>query len=54
MVIKTSAKLKWSSCWPGGTEDQYEDRVVRQVDLSMGINPTLGYSPTPSEVETKA
>ena len=25
-----SFKLKRSSCWPGGTEGQYEDRVVRQ------------------------
>ena len=33
---KQSIKLKRSSCWPGGTEGQYEDRVVRQVDLSMG------------------
>lgn len=47
-------KLKRSSCWPGGTEGQYEDRVVRQEDISMGINPTLDYLSMPSSVEIKA
>ena len=41
-------KLKRSSCWQEGTESQYENRVVRQVDLFMVINPTLGYSHTVS------
>ena len=47
-------KLKRSSCWPGGTEGQYEDRVVRQEDISMGINPALDYLSMPSSVEIKA
>ena len=47
-------KLKRSSCWPGGTEGQYEDRVVRLEDISMGINPTLDYSSVPSTMEVKA
>ena len=46
-------KLKRSSCWQEGTESQYENRVVRQVDLFMVINPTLGYSHTVSS-EAKA
>ena len=49
-----STKLKRSSCWPGGTEGQYEDRVVRQEDISMGINPALDYLSMPSSVEIKA
>lgn len=48
------SKLKRSSCWPGGTEGQYEDRVVRLEDISMGINPTLDYSSVPSTMEVKA
>ena len=47
-------QLKRSSCWPGGTEGQYEDRVVRQEDISMGINPALDYLSMPSSVEIKA
>ena len=47
-------KLKRSSCWPGGTEGQYEDRVVRQEDISMGINPALDYLSMPSSGEIKA
>ena len=46
-------KLKRSSCWPGGTEGQYEDRVVRQEDISMGINPALDYLSMPSSVEDR-
>ena len=52
--VKARAKLKRSSCWPGGTEGQYEDRVVRQEDISMGINPALDYLSMPSSVEIKA
>ena len=47
-------KLKRSSCWPGGKEGQYEDRVVLQEDISMGINPALDYLSMPSSVEIKA
>ena len=47
-------KLKRSSCWPGGTEGLYEDRVVRQEDISMGINPTLDYLSVLSTMEIKA
>ena len=54
IVIYKSNKLKRSSCWPGGTEGQYEDRVVRQEDISMGINPALDYLSMPSSVEIKA
>ena len=51
---KFPLQLKRSSCWPGGTEGQYEDRVVRQEDISMGINPALDYLSMPSSVEIKA
>ena len=53
-VPRPKSKLKRSSCWPGGTEGQYEDRVVRQEDISMGINPALDYLSMPSSVEIKA
>ena len=52
--VRCSENLKRSSCWPGGTEGQYEDRVVRQEDISMGINPALDYLSMPSSVEIKA
>lgn len=45
-------KLKRSSCWQEGTESQYENRVVRQVDLFMVINPTLAIH-IPSVVKQK-
>ena len=53
-VLAWRNELKRSSCWPGGTEGQYEDRVVRQEDISMGINPALDYLSMPSSVEIKA
>lgn len=49
--VRCFENLKRSSCWPGGTEDQYEDRLVRQEDISMGINPALDYLSMPSSVE---
>ena len=30
--VRCFENLKRSSCWPGGTEGQYEDRVMRMVN----------------------